>query len=553
MTRATRIRETNASTRITGRRRRSRASAMVSRGIASASSYAWGGTANGSDATAGMGMETGGTAGRIGAKATGKAGRMTLRGIGNTADLALRIEGRVERAAPVRLAKIRKAGRTGARWGKGLGSAGLNMLEDTQSRIAGMDADDISRIGSTSSRMAVTAGRKAVSATGSFARTMWRHRKTPAKAVRTGRNAARAATRAARMTARLARAVATRAAAAVASISLPMLPMIAAILAVVMLMATIMAGIAGLFSNATVGVRNVPDEYASDVMRAGSVCAVVTPAVIAAQIEAESAWNPTAGSPAGAQGIAQFMPSTWSTHGMDGDGDGRADILNPHDAIWSQGNYMCQIAGQIDALKATGAVSGDTLRLALAAYNAGLGNVTGAGGIPAIGETRAYVEKIVALLSKYQGDPSFGTGVQVGDLTPRLAVSDGIVSTAGIDLSAGGTYAWGQCTWWAAIRRAQIGRPVAGRLGNGGDWGDNAKAYGYQVSGSPRPGDAVSFAPGALGADRTYGHVAVVESVHGDGGILISEANAKGVGIVSTREISAAQLASAGDGIQFIH
>ena len=553
---ATRIAEANASTRITGRQGRSRASKMVSRGITATASYAWGAASNGGDAAGNVGMEVGGLAGRVGVKAIGKAGRMTLHGIGNTAGRALRAQGRVgrvRRVKPGNLARLKKAGRIGARWGKGLGSAGMNMLEDTQTRITGMDTDDMSRIGSMSSRMAFTGGRKAVTGTSSFARTAWRHRKAPAKAVRAGKSAARAATRAARWSARLVRAIVTRTMAAVTSISLPALPVVAAIIAVVMLVCTIMAGITSLFSTSSTGVKNVPAEYASDVLRAGSVCTAVTPAVIAAQIEAESNWNPNAGSSAGAQGIAQFMPSTWSAHGMDGDGDGKADILNPHDAIWSQGNYMCQLAGQIDALKATGAVSGDTLQLTLAAYNAGLGNVTKAGGIPAITETRSYVQRILGLLSKYEGDPTFDTGGQTGDLTPKLTVSNGVVSTAGTDLSAGSTYVWGQCTWWAAIRRAQIGKPVAGRLGNGGDWGSNARALGYQVSTSPRPGDAVSFARGVLGADRTYGHVAVVESVRADGSILISEANAKGLGVVSTREISAAQLASAGSGVQFIH
>ncbi|MFR2313438.1 MAG: transglycosylase SLT domain-containing protein [Bifidobacterium sp.] len=49
-------------------------------------------------------------------------------------------------------------------------------------------------------------------------------------------------------------------------------------------------------------------QYEADVIRAGSICQVVTPSIIAAQIEQESNWNPKAGSGAGAQGIAQFMP-----------------------------------------------------------------------------------------------------------------------------------------------------------------------------------------------------------------------------------------------------
>lgn len=302
----------------------------------------------------------------------------------------------------------------------------------------------------------------------------------------------------------------------------------------------------------TGGLANVPSEYAADVAAAGSICAQVTAPVIAAQIEAESNWDPAAVSPAGAQGIAQFMPATWASVGQDGDGDGRADILNPHDAIRTQGVYMCALVGQVQHLAGQGIVDeGDgILRLALAAYNAGLGNIEQHGGIPPFPETQAYVARIIDRASYYTAT----TGAVAGELTPALTVSTaGIVSTTGIDLSAGDTYARGQCTWWAAIRRAQIGRPVDPYMGNGGDWADTARRLGYSVGQTPRAGDAISFGRGVLGADATYGHVAIVEAVRTDGSILISEANVLGVGVVSTRTITASQLAAAGTGVQFIH
>ena len=48
----------------------------------------------------------------------------------------------------------------------------------------------------------------------------------------------------------------------------------------------------------------------------------------------------TAPSSAGAQGLMQFMPATWATMGVDGDGDGRADIHNDADSIHSAANYL---------------------------------------------------------------------------------------------------------------------------------------------------------------------------------------------------------------------
>jgi soluble lytic murein transglycosylase-like protein len=45
-------------------------------------------------------------------------------------------------------------------------------------------------------------------------------------------------------------------------------------------------------------------------------------------------------SSAGAQGLMQCMPATWVSMGVDGDGDGRADIHNDADSIYSAAHYL---------------------------------------------------------------------------------------------------------------------------------------------------------------------------------------------------------------------
>ena len=62
-------------------------------------------------------------------------------------------------------------------------------------------------------------------------------------------------------------------------------------------------------------------------------------------------------------------------------------------------------------------------------------------------------------------------------------------------------------------------------LGNGGNWWRSAPSYGLRVDHNPQVGAALSFLPGQDGADGTYGHVAVVEAVYGDGTFQISEMN----------------------------
>jgi soluble lytic murein transglycosylase-like protein len=103
--------------------------------------------------------------------------------------------------------------------------------------------------------------------------------------------------------------------------------------------------------------------------------------VLAAQLYAESGFNPFARSPAGAEGIAEFMPGTADAYGL-------ANPFDPMEAIDAQAHLMSDLLKQFDGKVA----------LALAGYNAGAGAVERYGGIPPYAETRAYVTKILGLL-----------------------------------------------------------------------------------------------------------------------------------------------------------
>lgn len=105
--------------------------------------------------------------------------------------------------------------------------------------------------------------------------------------------------------------------------------------------------------------------------------------------KAESDFNPKAVSKAGAQGVMQLMPKTAEELGV-------TDAFDPEQNIMGGAKYISDLLKRYD---------GDT-KLALAAYNAGMGNVKKYGGIPPFEETQNYVVKVM----KYMGqDITAGT------------------------------------------------------------------------------------------------------------------------------------------------
>jgi Transglycosylase SLT domain/NlpC/P60 family/Type IV secretory system Conjugative DNA transfer len=183
----------------------------------------------------------------------------------------------------------------------------------------------------------------------------------------------------------------------------------------------------------SVNTSQVPAAYLPWVLSAGALCGVITPAVIAAQDQVESDWNPRVVSSAGAEGIAQFLPGTFATWGQDSDGTGDVSPFNPADEIMAQGRYDCSLASLMSALEGAGQVSGDVLSLALAAYNAGPGAVEAAHGVP--GDAAGYAQSIESLAStKYAGTVAAGSG-------------SGQVAVAAAESALGTPYQWGgSCT-----------------------------------------------------------------------------------------------------------
>ena len=144
-----------------------------------------------------------------------------------------------------------------------------------------------------------------------------------------------------------------------------------------------------------IGGTDVPSAYVTMVKWAAGVIGMPV-AVVAAQWNEESGFNPGATSPAGAEGIAQFEPSTWSGLGCSG------SPYDPSSASKCYAKYMYQLVKQYKG----------NIRDALAAYNAGPGDLAAGYG---------YADTILAAAGESQDATGSGGSGDTGTGAPTDA------------------------------------------------------------------------------------------------------------------------------------
>lgn len=130
--------------------------------------------------------------------------------------------------------------------------------------------------------------------------------------------------------------------------------------------------------------------------------------ILAAQQQTESNFNPAAVSPAGAQGIAQFMPATAKQYGI--------DPLDPMQASDGEARMMADLSRKY----------GGDMKSALAAYNWGQGNVDRKGLTNAPPETQNYVAKVTGALQQFAGavGDTIIPPAEAADSDPFASMSD---------------------------------------------------------------------------------------------------------------------------------
>lgn len=324
----------------------------------------------------------------------------------------------------------------------------------------------------------------------------------------------------------------------------------------------------------------IPNDWEQYVVWASLVSGVPT-SWIAAQIEAESGWDPTLGAnSAGASGLTQFIPSTWETYGHGGSPN------DPQAAIRAMGEFLRDLRAQlqpvIDAHPDVPAVE-----LMMAGYNAGPGAVQNYNGVPPYSETQTYLSRIRGLASIYSKTYGSEVGGKSDGSVEKGAVpyTDDTANVTGNQ--AGGNncspqnYSGGKVTGtddypWAGY--VEAANPVTGMyyvnctdfslwrlnqqvgatdpnhpkytngnfasvpLGNGGEWATAWRAKGWPADNTPEVGAMAHFAPGAVGASQQYGHIAVVQAVNDDGTVTIEEYNGVTPYAYGTRTIPADQV-----------
>ena len=132
------------------------------------------------------------------------------------------------------------------------------------------------------------------------------------------------------------------------------------------------------------GSRNSYDSY----IRASADRHGIDPALMKAMMHTESAFNPNARSPVGAQGLMQLMPATARRFKV-------SNPWNPADNIEGSAKYIAWLMKRFN----------NNVEFAVAGYNAGEGNVDKYNGIPPFKETRNYVKSVMSRYhSLYKND-----------------------------------------------------------------------------------------------------------------------------------------------------
>ncbi|WP_201527959.1 lytic transglycosylase domain-containing protein [Psychrobacter frigidicola] len=177
------------------------------------------------------------------------------------------------------------------------------------------------------------------------------------------------------------------------------------------------------------GSRNAYDSYIRD----SSARHGVDPGLLKAMMHTESAFNPNARSPVGAQGLMQLMPATARRFKV-------SNAWNPAENIEGSAKYIAWLMRRFN----------NNVEFAVAGYNAGEGNVDKYKGIPPFKETRNYVKRV---MSRYNSLYKNDSGLSGNTMSASNAsVDGGAMQTVSYGTSSNGSSASYANSAYAALR-----------------------------------------------------------------------------------------------------
>lgn len=149
---------------------------------------------------------------------------------------------------------------------------------------------------------------------------------------------------------------------------------------------------------------------------------------------------------------------------------------------------------------------------------------------------RANKEEIILVNDAEVRGLVVGSEILIPNAVQPVAAGGGYAYNAGrgiLPVYGANGYDYGWCTWHAANRRREIGRPIPSNLGNAISWYYIARNSGLPTGTEPRAGAVLWHANiGGLG------HVAYVEKINEDGTLLVSDMNYPIWGRVTYRTVT---------------